>query len=139
MKRKKKNYFLVIGLCLIGILAGIFGWTIYHKTRPELNSVKADVQISAVQLSNEFRSDENIANKKYLNKIIEVGGIVSTLQQNNQQAIIELQGADGAMGGVNCEMRSQKNLPQKGDSVRIKGRCTGYLMDVSLVDAVISQ
>ncbi|ANI88430.1 hypothetical protein A9P82_03395 [Arachidicoccus ginsenosidimutans] len=136
MKRKKAIFSVVAILCAIGIAGGIWGWMAYHKARPTLDSVKADVQINAAKLYNDFSTNEQNADKLYLNKVVEVSGVVASVQQDSSSASVQLTAGDGAMGGINCDMRSTENLPKKGDSVHIKGRCTGYLMDVSLVDAV---
>ncbi|HEY0299017.1 MAG TPA: hypothetical protein VGB84_07345 [Arachidicoccus sp.] len=137
MKRKKAIFSVVAILCLIGIIGGIWGWVAYHKARPTLDKIKADVQISSAKLYNDFSSDETSANKLYLNKVIEVSGVVVSVQQSKDGTSIQLQANDGATGGINCSMRNADNQPKKNAVVYIKGRCTGYLMDVSLVDAVI--
>lgn len=184
MKQKKAIYFVLAVLCLIGIAGGIWAWMAYHKTRPNLQSVTAEVQVTAAKLMADFTEDESTANKTYLNKIIEVSGTVASVQQRNGQTIIQLAanadnnananeqvnesaaestaastqtdtaaaaGLDTSvdagldanlnpslniMGGINCAMHNMATPPDKGDRVTIKGRCTGYLMDVNLVDAV---
>ena len=48
-----------------------------------------------------------------------------------------------ADGGVNCSILKKDLDPgdkfNTGDSVTIKGKCTGFLMDVNLVDCVIKK
>lgn len=133
MKRKKVIFLVVVVFCLSG---AIWGWVAFHKTRPSLASVKPDIRISAKTLYDAFNTDELNANKHYLNMVLEVEGMVASVQQGKTQTVIELSGGGNAMGGINCAMRSNDNIPHKGMTVHIKGRCTGFLMDVNLVDAV---
>jgi hypothetical protein len=72
-------------------------------------------------------------------KVIEVSGIVSSVNESVDYVSINLKAA--AEGGVNCSI-SKKDLSadetfKKGDSLTIKGKCTGFLMDVNLVDCVL--
>lgn len=137
MKKGRNISLWLFAIALIGIAAGIYGWSIYHESRPKLDDVRADFQITANELNQAFSSNEQEANQKYLDKILQVKGVVSNIQRNGPKVIVELLGPADAMGGVNCEMRTDENLPLKGDPVLVKGRCTGYLMDVNIVDAVI--
>jgi hypothetical protein len=46
--------------------------------------------------------------------------------------------AAGAAGnGVNCSLQSGATNIAVGRTVTIKGKCAGFLMDVSLVDAAV--
>ncbi|HEY4154582.1 MAG TPA: hypothetical protein VGM24_04125, partial [Puia sp.] len=81
------------------------------------------------------------ANKKFLGKVIEVTGSISGIQKDTGNAGILMDAT--AMGGVNCGF-SKTALPglqllKTGDTIRIKGRCTGFLMDVNLVDCVLEK
>lgn len=133
MKRKKAIFIVLIVLCLIG---AIWGWIAFHQTRPSLVSVRPDIKVSAKTLYDAFNTDEPGADKQYLNKVLEVEGVVVSVQQDKTQTVVELSGGENAIGGINCAMRGNDDIPQKGAAVHIKGRCTGFLMDVNLVDAV---
>ena len=84
--------------------------------------------------------DEKKANAKYLGKIVEVSGIISEKTKDRiGNYNITLQGPD--LAGIGCEFENKvqdklANL-KEGQEVKIKGICTGVLMDVVLVDCVI--
>jgi hypothetical protein len=42
------------------------------------------------------------------------------------------------MGGINCSFKNN-DVPSsvKGQEIKVKGRCTGFLIDVNLVDVVL--
>ena len=96
--------------------------------------------VNASKLIGDYEGNENLANSKYLGKVIEVSGIVSEKSiDETGKLIITLRGKD--LGGIGCEFDKKfldrAKTIQEGHEVHIKGICTGILMDVVLVDCVI--
>ena len=85
-----------------------------------------------------FVWNEEAANKKYISKVIEVTGVVTDVQSADNTVMVLLSSGDEA-GGINCSFLKnlKKPIPKTGESIKVKGRCTGFLMDVALVDAVL--
>jgi DNA/RNA endonuclease YhcR with UshA esterase domain len=136
--RKKTIFFVGIILCLLA--AGI-AYYLYQKPRTSLANVSADYALQASDLFNQFQQNEAGANKEYLNKIISVKGAVQSVQQSGGNTVIVLD-AGPTTGGINCSMvkaSSDATSFKAGDSIQIKGRCTGFLMDVNITDAVIEK
>jgi hypothetical protein len=135
VKRKIFIITIIVFLCFAG-------W-VYHlftQRRAGLNDVKADISLSAVELYNQYQSDETAANKKYLDKVVEVKGEVTDIQKTDSTLSVELKGGD--LGGINCglaDIIDGKDLPKKGNTITVKGKCSGYLMDVNLVDCLIEK
>lgn len=127
---------------LFGVLtAGGIGYYLFNKPHQSIKSVDADFQVPALELVTQFQDNEDASNKKYLGKVIEVNGSVSDIATDEKGVLnITLQGSD--LAGVTCqfEKANQESALQlkKGQSVSIKGICTGILMDVVLVDCVVS-
>lgn len=135
----RKKYFLIAGIIWL-VLVG-FGLYYYNKPHTSAANMEIDASIAAVDLYNQYAENEISANKKFLDKIIEVKGKVVDMQQAGNSTNIQLDGGSPA-GGVNCsiaENSSQIKLPGKGSMVTVKGRCSGFLMDVNLVDCVLEQ
>jgi len=136
--QKKKTLFAGILLCLIAGAA--WGYYLYQKPRASLTDIKAAYTISASELYNAFEQNEQQANQKYLGKVLAVTGTVDGVQTTDSTASIQLASGND-MGGINCSLAksaNQKNrMPVKGQTIQLKGRCTGYLMDVNLTDVVI--
>ena len=108
------------------------------KPRTEVADVEAVHTLTAEKLYHEFVSDEAAANKKYTDTILEVKGVVSEVQAMDGSAMVLL-AAENETGGINCSLQGNiVALPQKGQLVTIKGKCTGFLIDVNLVDAVFA-
>ncbi|MEJ0080514.1 MAG: hypothetical protein WDM78_06055 [Puia sp.] len=76
-----------------------------------------------------------------MGKVIEVSGIVSSVNESAGYISVNLKAVTD--GGINCSVLKKDLSPddklKNGDSLTIKGKCTGYLMDVNLVDCVIKK
>ena len=80
-----------------------------------------------------------ISNELYLNKVISVSGKIQNVLADTSGVAITLQTSSGLFG-VTCKM-DETNLDvshySEGQTVKIKGLCTGYLMDVILIRCVV--
>ncbi|MFN2457365.1 MAG: hypothetical protein ABR502_04105 [Chitinophagaceae bacterium] len=134
---KRKWLFIVP---IIVLIVGVWMYYLYQKPRTLVADREASYVITAEKLYQEFAKDEELANKKYSGKIIEVVGKVADVQAMDNTTAIILSGG-GGNGGVNCSIQNITNAspPSKDEMVTVKGRCTGFLMDVNLVDAVIKK
>lgn len=134
--RKRTLLFAGLLLCvLIGVGVGLY---FYNKPRTTAADRHTDDRVTAKELYRAFAQDENTANKLYGNKVLEVSGDVLQVQQTGKDLSILLQGGSKDSGGVNCTISNATiAAPKVGDNLHIKGLCTGFLMDVSMVDATI--
>jgi hypothetical protein len=134
---KKK---ILIATLVAFLAAGLFAYYLYNKPHQSIADEKPAFNMEASALVAEYDQDEEKANAKYLGKIIEVRGVIAEKSIDKKGKYnITLQGAD--LSGVGCEFESNaKNKVSKlseGQEVKIKGICTGVLMDVVLVDCVL--
>lgn len=68
----------------------------------------------------------------YLNKAIEITGIVDTVALKGQEVSIYLK-ENNATSGVLCSFDKgsfNADFMKRGDKITLKGLCSGYLMDV---------
>jgi hypothetical protein len=137
--KKKSLFFSGIVLCVVVVAATAF--YLYQKPRTSLADVTPDYVLSAKELYAAFQQDEKKASRKFVEKVIEITGTVDNVQVTDSTISLLLVGGD--MGGINCSVR--KNLqggettPLKGATVKVKGKCVGFLMDVTIVDAIIEK
>ena len=117
-----------------------FAYYLYTKPHQGISNETPAFVLKAETLVSEYDVDEKKANAKYLGKIVEVSGIISEKTKDRiGNYNITLQGPD--LAGIGCEFENKvqdklANL-KEGQEVKIKGICTGVLMDVVLVDCVI--
>ena len=125
------------------LLFCLIAWGIYTTFRPHRNvsGEEAVATFSAPDLYHDFVQDEALANKKWVGKVIEVSGIISSVNESANYISLNLRAVTD--GGINCSVLKKDLGPgdkfKTGDSVTIKGKCTGFLMDVNLVDCVIKK
>ena len=135
-----KKYLFIGGILLIGLVA--WGFYLYNKPHTSTAHERPDFSIPAVDLYNAYQKDESGANNKFLGKVIEVKGSVSEVHPGKGNTDI-LMDATATGGGVNCSFPniplSQLQTLKKGNIITVKGRCTGFLMDVNLVDCVTEE
>ncbi len=123
--------FVVFFMALAGILTGLYLFNLQHK---DLSKVKPDFVISAVDLQNAFESNESSANSRFVKKIIEVSGTVESVKQGEDKSLNVALNTGSILGSVICTFQSEteaSNL-RVGDSVAVRGECSGYLTDVLL-------
>lgn len=126
-------------LLLLLILVGAF--LFFRGNRPSGSPTTVweqdtEVEVDAVNLFNAFVQDEAGANEKYLNKIIEVSGEVSTVSTGQGSTSVVLRTNDPTYG-VRCRLERQPGGDQKryavGQNISFKCVCSGYVQDVEMV------
>jgi len=137
MLKKRTFFWLVFPLCLL-IAAG-WGYYMYNKPHQSAGDESILLTIDADSLYHQYQADEKGTDQRLLGKVIEVTGTLSEIQHSGASEIWILS-TQGGTGAINCQLFSGEkpppHSPKPGDKVRIKGRCTGFLMDVMLADCV---
>jgi len=129
----KTKYRYILSFLVLALLAVLLAWK--YTFRPSDTSVvakKADVEIDASKLLQAFETDENAANSLYLDKIVIVSGTVESVSVDTLGISVYLKSGD-AMAGILCgfdKENAEASSVRKGMKVKIKGICSGYLMDV---------
>lgn len=151
MTLKRKTFFW-LGILLFFLVLGAWGYYLYNKPHRSAADATVAFSIPADSLFMQYQRDEHAADKKYLNQVIVVSGKLTEIQHNGSSEIWILSAQPGNSpgagstvtsaggGGINCQLfptgKAPSKQPQPGDNVTIKGRCTGFLMDVNLADCV---
>lgn len=94
------------------------------------------VKVEAAKLFESFKANETEANAAYLNKVLEVKGKVGSMTINAEQKQVFVLETGDPIFGINCTLDTNTTGVSVGDSIVIKGICTGYLSDVILVQCV---
>ncbi len=123
----RKRIIIIAALLLVIITAALVYDYTFNSAHRDIASEKADVILSAKKLSAEFQDDETNATANYLDKVIELKGKISAIE--DQQLVInnKVQVSFGANA-----------LPEvkNNDPISIKGRCVGYdeLLEMVKID-----
>jgi hypothetical protein len=133
----RKKIFFGIGIVLLCLIA----WGIHLITRVHGNVANetAVASLSAISLYEQFAKSEVQAGKNWTGKVIEITGAISSLQLTGNYMSVTLKGT--AEGGINCNILKKDLDPERkltpGNTITIKGKCSGFLIDVNMVDCVV--
>ena len=111
-----------------------------NKEHINVEETAPDLIISVDQILSDYQNDEEQANKLYTDKIVQLKGEISkiSMQDGNTTFTLISPNFDAT---VICSFQAEENNNvlsfKKGDEISLKGICTGYLLDVVLVNCVI--
>lgn len=139
--KKKYIYLIVAGLAL-GSVATWYGMSEFERKPENAGDRASDFTLTADQLQKEFEANEEAATKKYTDKALEITGTISGIATNEKSTDISLKTPDD-MTSITIQVLPQEKTKaakyEEGDQIRLKGICTGKLMDIELNKGVILQ
>jgi hypothetical protein len=124
----KKKIIIALGLGIV--IAGIIGAVLFFQPHRDVQNTTTDFSYSASEIVNEYLTDSEKANNKYLDeegnsKVLEIKGIVAKISEDfNKQKVVLLK-SDSDKAGVSCTFTAKTNphtLNIKiGDKITVKG------------------
>lgn len=133
-KTLKTLIYIVLLLAVTGAAVGYYMW---NKPHAKVEDAKG-IAITALALAKEYTAGEQEADKKYLNKPIEVSGTVGELEKNQDGGLMVILQSEDPTAGVQCAMREKNITVEKGSQITLKGFCSGNgITGVSLTDCII--
>lgn len=140
MKRKTILYsFITIVIIIVSL--GYIVLNEYNRKHKDVTDIPAAFTMNSDELIRIFSTDEKTANIKYLDKVIEVTGVVKSIDKDDNGSFTVVLGSQASMSSVRCSMDSSHN-PEAANlisnkEIRIKGICTGFNADEMLGSDVI--
>jgi putative nucleic acid binding protein len=136
---KKVSYIII---AVLFVCAGAFGAYYYlNRSVAGISGKEADFSLTPQNLLADFTNDEQSANARYLDKVILTEGKINSIKSDEKNNVNIVLDTGDPMSSVSCVLdkretgKSEKLRPN--DPVKIKGVCTGMLMDVIMVNCVI--
>lgn len=128
----------LIILLALGVIGAGYGYYMYNKPVASLEKKKADVEVVASKLVEDYEADEKAANNIYLGKVVQVSGKVAGITEEGGRKKIQIE-TSNPISAVICELETggETGTLKAGDEVVVKGLCSGYLSDVILVQSSI--
>lgn len=128
---RKKKMITILGITtLIIVLGSIYAYTEFYRKAKQTKDIDAAFSLTASDLIKEFETDNKNSNAKYLNKVIEVKGIVKSVEDQSGYTIVL--GDSSSTTSIRCTMDSSFQLGFKlksGQVGNIKGVYTGFNAD----------
>ena len=131
---------IIIAIALIAAIAfGVYYYVFVYSSqhRRQVQS-EIGIAITSDSLVAKYQADENLANSLYLNKAVVVTGNLLSIDKNQEGKTTLVLGRSDSFSNVSVTMISTAAIIQKvGESITIKGLCTGALSDVVITDGVV--
>ena len=114
---KKKLKIVIISFSIIGVIIFLGYKYIINSGERDLKSEKINFSVKSKDISNEFVSNIEKANQKYLDKAISISGIVTSINKN--ELIID--------NIIVCNLEQSNNSSiNTNQKIIISGRVVGY-------------
>ena len=135
---KKLLWFVLI----CAVAGGGIGYYLWNKAPESVAKKTPDFTLMPKELLVDYEDNEEAANTKYLGKIIQVNGTIEEIVPGDKMQMQIMLETGDMMSRVSCVMEEDTNTflsrkLKKGDTVTIKGFCTGRIMDIVLDRCVI--
>ena len=131
---------IITAVALIAAVAFSVYYYIFVYSSNNHRQVQSEtgIVITADSLVAKYQADEKLANSLYLNKAVVVTGILLSIDKNQEGKTTLVLGRSDSFSNVSVTMISTAPITQKvGESITIKGLCTGALSDVVITDGVV--
>ena len=102
---------------MISAIGGLY-WYVMNAGGRNIETEKADFNVTTLAFSKEFTSNNALATKKYLNKAIAISGTITDINVKENLVVLDETSI--------CQFLKIDNNLQKGTKITIKGRFTGF-------------
>lgn len=100
-------------------------------------------KVSAVHIDSiieDFKSDETLASEQYIDKVIQIEGIITKISYLNERHTLLLKSNSFEKSFVICDMSPTEVNNIKafhiGDTISLRGVCKGFLLDVIMLNCI---
>jgi uncharacterized protein YpmB len=134
MKKFIKALIIVLVVIIVIFLAAY----LYFINMPDkdVSKLKPDYQVTASALAQEYESEPEMSDKKYIDKIIEVTGTITEISKDQNDSFVFILKQEDSNTGVLCTLSQENDKKASsykvGDKVTIRGTCSGMLFEVVL-------
>jgi hypothetical protein len=124
---------ILIGLVIVGVIGGIAGYVfVYNKPHPDIENKKPDYSLTAVELFQSYRNNQQATSEKYNGKVLEITGNVTRLETSGDLTIAVFGLDEGIFGveGIRVTMHENHKEAIKNHDlskqITIKGLSDGF-------------
>ena len=134
-----KNKIIIVIALIAAIAFSVYYYIfIYSSNNHRQVQSETGIVITSDSLVAKYQADEKLANSIYLNKAVVVTGNLLSIDKNQEGKTTLVIGRTDSFSNVSITMSSNLPIAQKvGESITIKGLCTGALSDVVITDGVV--
>jgi hypothetical protein len=136
MKRKKTIRNMLLITVLLVIAGAVYGYLEFNRKQKDTADLTPAISITATGIIKAFETNEKAATPTYNGKVIQVEGMVKEVVKVDRGFYTLVLGEAGSMSSVRCSIDSTHSEEaakvQKGQSISVKGICSGFISDEML-------
>lgn len=117
---------IIVALLLIIVLGGLIAYRMFNETTPDIVNRKPDKAVTAKELILAFDSDTATASKNYLDKIVQVTGLVKKIDTTGSIILGEDGNPSEVVVGLDRRHMKDHEKISEGTMAVIQGVCSGY-------------
>ena len=125
MERKTKRNIFSIFIAMI-VIAAVIAFMMWNEPHRDIKDSTA-LKTTAVVLYSNLTKDSARMKSKLVNQVVEVSGEVKNVLKNQKGDQIILLKTNTSGGSINCTMEEKISNVKPGDTISIKGLCSGYI------------
>lgn len=126
-----RNSLLLI--LILGSIAAYFAYREYNRKAENVDKLDAVFELTSDALIQEFTENEKAATEKYSGKVLQVDGLLKTIDMDDRGYITVALGNSASPSSVRCSIDTlfpiEKNNLQINIPITVKGICTGFNAD----------
>ena len=112
---------------------------VWNKPHENILSARG-IETTAPELYSSLTKDSPSMKSKFINKVVTVSGEIKQVSKNQKEQQIILLKTNTPDGAVNCTMEEKLDNIRPGETIVLKGICSGYIggdLDIDLPGDVI--
>lgn len=121
MKRK-----IWLGILILIVAGGAIAYRMFSKEEPDITQDKPDAAITVKGLIEAFEKDTASASKMYIDKIVEVTGIIKSVDTAGAVVMGEVGSASEVVVGLDRRHLKEAAELKPGTNATLQGICSGY-------------
>ena len=133
---------IFIGLLVIILVIGGAVYYVFNKPHRNVANEEPSFALTSDQLLAEYDKDTASANKKYLDKVIQLKGNVADVVTDQKGGVVIVLNDGKSMFGITCTISDNSKEAgkkyEKGKPITLKGICTGGTDDPDFGGAAVT-
>jgi predicted LPLAT superfamily acyltransferase len=120
---------IIISLTVIVLMIAGAVYYVFNKPARKAAGEDAAFSVTAEQLLKEYEASDTLANRKFLDKVIEMNGKITNIKIDQKGGMVLMLDEKEGMGGIVCSIdegsKEKAKSLKAGQTISLKGICTG--------------
>ncbi len=130
--KKKASMYTLSGIIICAVIIAVILWFQPHRKAAD----QQGIPITAEALFQAYSTDEQSADTQYLGKALEITGIITDIDTNQDGQMVIILDSGNPSGNIVCTFPDSRGTLLINQRITVKGFCAGMLTDVMVTDCI---